>query len=190
MFSTPSQYTNYKIRGKSIFTHPCTNYTNLSYYFISGYVFIFRYCLSHHRKDTGVINLQNCLSLEMRLSAVSGQNVAGGYRCRRKWRRTLFQSGIFEEDDQQPVLAVQLLQISQLAIWLPGCRKIGIQHQRLRLLTRLFKCTHNEEKSVSKSSLLAVKGALITPAFVRAVGRRDKCIKVLINVTSPVPPSA
>ena len=28
----------------------------------------------------------------------------------------LFQSGIFEEDDQQPVLAVQLLQISQLAI--------------------------------------------------------------------------
>ena len=34
---------------------------------------------------------------------------------------------IFEEDDQQPVLAVQLLQISQLAIQAADAGKIGIQ---------------------------------------------------------------
>lgn len=71
------------------------------------------------------------------------------FRIPRRSGDVLFQSGIFEEDDQQPVLAVQLLQISQLAIQAADAGKIGIQHQKTALLTRLFKCTHNEEKSVS-----------------------------------------
>lgn len=71
------------------------------------------------------------------------------FRIPRRSGDVLFQSGIFEEDDQQPVLAVQLLQISQLAIQAADAGKLVYSTKRLRLLTRLFKCTHNEEKSVS-----------------------------------------
>lgn len=71
------------------------------------------------------------------------------FRIPRRSGDVLFQSGIFEEDDQQPVLAVQLLQISQLAIQAADAGKLVYSTKRLRLLTRSFKCTHNEEKSVS-----------------------------------------
>jgi hypothetical protein len=59
------------------------------------------------------------------------------FRIPRRSGDVLFQSGIFEEDDQQPVLAVQLLQISQLAIQAADAGKIGIQHQKTAFVDAL-----------------------------------------------------
>ena len=107
MFSTPSQYTNYKIRGKSRHLH-------YPYY--------------------GLYNLSYCFYIWLR-DFISMAVIP--FRIPRRSGDVLFQSGIFEEDDQQPVLAVQLLQISQLAIQAADAGKIGIQHQKTAFVDAL-----------------------------------------------------
>ena len=48
-----------------------------------------------------------------------------------------FQIGIFKKDDKQTVLAVQLLQIGQLAVHAAHPGKIGIEYQEAALIHTL-----------------------------------------------------